>query len=251
MTARYLSPTGLDVYVIRHGESTNNAVQGVDRAAYELVRDADPGLSPNGKLQAGHLGRFLAANPEVKINRGEFQTVFASPMRRAIETGDEVAKACNVSLEVWTDIFENKGCQMKGQSFPGDPRSLLMEKFPGVVLPDSCTEEGWFLQGLETEEEAWERAQRVVDRLLTMSRDPEFQGKGIAIVTHGNFMDFFFGRLINRSSMKGSPRFLFSNTCYSRVHFKEPVPLMLYLDRNDHLAGLATSYDSSEEITTR
>lgn len=70
MASRYLSPTGLDVYVVRHGESTNNAVQGADRAAYELVRESDPGLSPLGQLQASHLGRYLAGNSDVKIHRG-------------------------------------------------------------------------------------------------------------------------------------------------------------------------------------
>lgn len=70
MTARYLSPTGLDVYIVRHGESTNNAVQGADRAAYEQVRESDPGLSPLGRLQATHLGRYLAGNSDVHIHRG-------------------------------------------------------------------------------------------------------------------------------------------------------------------------------------
>lgn len=70
MTSRYLSPTGLDVYVVRHGESTNNVVQGADRAAYEQLRESDPGLSPLGLLQATHLGRFLAGKADVQIHRG-------------------------------------------------------------------------------------------------------------------------------------------------------------------------------------
>ena len=245
MTARYLSPTGFDVYVIRHGESTNNVVQGADRAAYESVRESDPGLSQNGLRQAEYLGGFMAANHDIKIAKGKQYAVFTSPMRRAAETAHAVAKALRVDLEVWTDVFENKGCQMKGQSYPGDSRSTLQQRYPGVILPDTCTEEGWHLQPIETEDEAWVRAQRVVDRLFAMSRDPEYQGKGVALVTHGNFMDYLFGRFVRRSEMKGLPRFLFSNTCYSRIHFKEPVPLLLYIDRNDHLAGLLTRYDST------
>lgn len=166
-------------------------------------------------------------------------------MRRAAETATALASALHVPLEMWTDIYENKGCQMKGQAFGGATRSELQERYPHAILPDSCTEQGWYMQPIETEAEAWERAQRVVDRLYAMSRDPEFQGKGIAIVTHGNFMDYLFGRLVGRAGMKDAPRFLFSNTCYSRLHFKEPVPIILYLDRNEHLAGLLTRYEST------
>lgn len=166
-------------------------------------------------------------------------------MRRAAETANALSRALQVPLEMWTDIYENKGCQVKGQAYGGATRSELQERFPHAILPESCTEQGWYMQPIETEEGAWERAQRVVDRLYAMSRDPEYQGKGIAIVTHGNFMDYLFGRLIARREMKGAPRFLFSNTCYSRIHFKEPVPILLYLDRNEHLAGLLTRYEST------
>ena len=166
-------------------------------------------------------------------------------MRRAAETANALSRALQVPLEMWTDIYENKGCQMKGQAFAGATRTELQERFPQAVLPEGCTERGWFLQDIETEEGAWERAQRVLDRLYAMSRDPEYQGKGIAVVTHGNFMDYLFGRLIGRSGMKTAPRFLFSNTCYSRIHFREPVPILLYLDRNEHLAGLLTRYEST------
>ena len=125
-------------------------------------------------------------------------------------------------------------------------KTEISEKFPGFIIPDEVTENGWFLREFaESEEEAWERAGKVWERLKRMSHEDKYQGKSIIIVTHGLFLDFLIGKLCNRE-MKGGknylePRFIFYNTGLSCIWIKQK-PIVYYLDRIQHLAATPLAY---------
>ena len=230
--------TGLKVYLIRHAESSNNVLCSQDPLHYEDVRDHDPALSPSGEEQAKQLGEFIARHPD-KFNLFE---VHCSAMYRSLLTTEAICKATGMNPEVWVDLHEVKGCRQQGVAYPGKSRSQIESRFPNFKLPSEVTEEGWFLLGREeTEEEAWDRAKRVWSRLKEMNEMECYQGKSIAIVSHGMFLDFLLGRLCNRG-MKDPPRFVFYNTGYSLVWLKKPKTIVHFLDRIEHLAVMPLLY---------
>jgi 2,3-bisphosphoglycerate-dependent phosphoglycerate mutase len=66
-----------EVWLVRHGD------------CYEGIRTEDPVLSPRGREQAGRLAE--------RIGRLRVDAVYASPLRRARETADAIAR------DVWVD----------------------------------------------------------------------------------------------------------------------------------------------------
>jgi broad specificity phosphatase PhoE len=103
--------------------------------------------------------------------------------------------------------------------FRGQTKSQILAQFPDFEVPESVTEEGWFFNDiLETDEEALDRANSIWAILSDMSKTEEFAGKTIAIVTHGMFLDFLMGAIMNRP-IRGTPRFAFFNTGYSLIEF--------------------------------
>lgn len=241
--------TGLKVYLIRHAESNNNLAScSMDREAYEQVREHDPTLSEGGIEEARQLGQYMREHPDKFDNFVDnvFMEIHCSAMTRSLQTADIISKEIGLDPIVWVDIHEVKGCRVKDQAFPGKSRNEILDKFPNFVLPPEVTDHGWFLQDrAETEEEAWDRAGRVWERLTHLSELDEYQGKAILIITHGLFLDFLLGKLCNRS-MKGVPRFAFYNTGYSLIWMKKPRTVVHYLDRIEHLTVMPLLFRNGE-----
>ena len=99
----------MDVLLIRHAESANNALWARDRDAFTTGRTHDPPLTELGFEQADVLARHLAERG-ARIDR-----LVASPMLRAIQTARPVAAALGVPLEVWVEVHE------RGGIYVGDP----------------------------------------------------------------------------------------------------------------------------------
>jgi broad specificity phosphatase PhoE len=124
-------------------------------------------------------------------------------MHRSLLTSQYLQRELGINPEIWVDIHEVKGCRELNKAYPGLSRSEIETEFPGFIIPEGCTENGWFLRDeAESEEEAWERAGRVWGKLKAMSREEKYQGKSIIIITHGLFLDFLVGRVCGRT-MKG------------------------------------------------
>jgi broad specificity phosphatase PhoE len=124
-------------------------------------------------------------------------------MHRSLQTSQYLQTELGLNPEIWMELHEVKGCREQNKAFPGLKRSEIERNFPGYVIPEDCTEEGWFLrETAESEEEGWERAGRVWERLRTMANMEKYQGKSIIIITHGLFLDYLAGRICGRA-MKG------------------------------------------------
>lgn len=124
-------------------------------------------------------------------------------MYRSLLTTRYLQERLSINPEIWVDIHEVKGCRVINTVYPGLKRPEIEAEFPGFLIPEECTENGWFLKdSIESEEEAWNRAGRVWERLMYMSQDERNQGKSVAVVAHGLFLDFLFGRICGRE-MKG------------------------------------------------
>lgn len=82
------------MYLIRHGATSSN-----EQRPYVLQGSGiDHPLSENGRRQATALGEFMASHP--------IDAIFASPMKRAVETAEYLTKPRNLTIETFADLKE-------------------------------------------------------------------------------------------------------------------------------------------------
>jgi 2,3-bisphosphoglycerate-dependent phosphoglycerate mutase len=218
----------MQLYIIRHAQSTNNARWLETRSS--LGRDEDPGLTEIGKKQAQILGEFLSRSSSINPlhehdprNQAGFDLthLYCSLMLRSVQTGTELAKATGLPLEGWVELHETGGMitgdgEMEPyRGIPGKPRSYFEENYPDLILPDGVDENGWWNRPFEGEEERPLRAQRVIQKLITRHGRSTDR---IAIVTHGAFSNYLIRGLIGLTE-NASLWFDLSNASITRVDF--------------------------------
>jgi len=179
-----LSAMSFDLYLIRHGQSANNALP-------ERQRVEDPDLTDEGFAQANALaGRFLP---------GSLTTLLTSGFLRAMQTTRPLAARLQLRPRIRTELHEVGGCYagyVPGQEIgrPGMNRATLSREFPEFDLPKDIDDRGWWKsRPYETWEQARVRAREQMDRLLG-----EFRGTNakIACVIHADFKALLLERVV-------------------------------------------------------
>jgi 2,3-bisphosphoglycerate-dependent phosphoglycerate mutase len=176
----------MQLYLIRHAESENNA-----RPAYQRVED--PSITPVGRLQAEALAQWTRS---LKID-----VLITSPFRRSLQTSRMVLESSKpTEAFIWHNVFERGGCYLGYgntdiQPRPGLGRSLIMNELPLAVLDDTITEEGWWVgKQKETDEETELRAGLVINRLVETFGD---SGKNIIAVLHADFIRTMLAQMLS------------------------------------------------------
>ena len=85
----------MQLYLIRHAESENNAKP-------ERLRVEDPPISSLGRQQAKCLGQW--------VRTLSVDILITSPFLRTLETTREVVNGATHHVHVWHDLFEQGGC---------------------------------------------------------------------------------------------------------------------------------------------
>ncbi len=236
----------MHLYLIRHGQSTNNRL--FLETGSEAGRVFDPELSELGKRQAQCLSEFLLAhstlagwNENIKITH-----LYTSPMLRAVATGLPVARALGLPLVAWKDLHEGGGL------FLGDPtagtavgqvgpdRAAMAARFPELVWPPEMGDGPWWNgQPFETPEERLPRARGVLAELFARhAPGPEAENgqEGVALFIHANFYNYLLAALLGFSERRPQVWFGLLNTGISRIDFfAGREPFIAYQDRVDHL----------------
>lgn len=167
----------MQLYLIRHAESENNARQPHERTE-------DPPLTAVGRLQAQHLSNWVKT---LKVD-----TLICSPVRRALQTTRYITAETGLHVHVWADIFEEGGIY-RGygpaalEGGPGLARSEVLYHFTehaGSTLDPSIGHEGWWNRNRESVEEAVSRATSVSKRFIETFGN---SGRTVAAVTHADF----------------------------------------------------------------
>lgn len=236
----------MELYLIRHGQSTNNA-QGNNQP--HRVRDA--ALTAAGQRQAGALAAYLAdgGRREIAVHyypdtyrqdghlSGRISRIYCSPMLRALQTAQPLGAALGVAPEVWADIYEHGGVyelddsgQRRGAA--GLTRREIAAQFAGYTLPDAVTDAGWYNRDYESYAACQGRAIGVAARLR------EWAAAGAphtALVSHGTFLDSLLKALLG--ALPGSGHFYYHyNTGITRLDLFPDGRLALhYLNRTAHL----------------
>ncbi len=230
------------LYLIRHGQSVNNALAEEDR--YERERLQDPPLTEIGEQQAELAAQYLETILDAPGRAGEpvgITHLYCSAMKRALQTARPIARALNLTPEVWVDIHEIGGIFLAGeddsvQGFPGMTRAEIQAEFPGTRLPEAVTDAGWWdvSVGRETPAHFVSRAVRVAMAL----RERERTDERIALVSHGAFLDALIKALLHQSPKPPDDLFYgHYNTAMTRIDFNEGRFAMNihYMNRVSHL----------------
>ncbi len=235
----------MELYIIRHAQSTNNAL------GDPQDRDRDPPLTEIGERQADILARHLAAGielvpPAAAINgRGQqgysFTHLHCSPMWRSLQTAYPIGQALGLRPEVWTDIHEQGGIYLdhgdgRGPiGYSGKTRQEIQTVYPHYVLPPEITDGGWWNRDHEDWPTCHRRANRVAEELRKRAASDERGDQRVAIVSHGGFVDALLKALFGQLS-DGQIFYYHYNTAISRVDFRPGSRLdVRYLNRLDHL----------------
>lgn len=238
----------MELYIVRHGQSKNNLSMMYNHAD----REPDPSLTELGKKQAEAVAEHLANHINIdvwveqtpenrEIMRGFGITqLYCSPMLRALQTCQPIAKALDLQPQVWTEIHEHGGQFLNYNDergivgFPGMTRTQIQEAFPTYQLPDSITEKGWWnpADGYEDISDCQARAIRVAKTLRLQAHSAQ----RIALVTHGTFADCLIKALLNL--LPGDDlRFYHYNTAITRVDFRvDGITVLRYTNRVEHLS---------------
>ena len=217
----------MELYLIRHGQSTNNEGK--------LPRAADPPLTDIGVEQARWAGGSLKDEGITRL--------YCSPMLRTLQTAQIISEILDlpphifVGLHEWGGIWEARGDGTAVQ-LPGLTRSGIREICPDVVLPEDVTDQGWwFHEGFAASIEGMrelshENGLAFIAHLTEYHVDTD---ERVAAVSHGgsggSLISAFFGLLPDVSYS----RFAQNNTGVSKMLFTSERRQLQYLNRISHL----------------
>lgn len=240
----------MELYLIRHGQSVNNALM-----EDQLLRVADPELTEIGKRQAEHLANYFAtatnrdqlvrlrADDPERQQQHPFRIdhLYCSAMHRALQTAYPLARAMNVKTEVWIDIHEHGGIYLTKEGittgYGGRGRSEITTEFPEYVLPDTVTDEGWWspASGEEDLASAMGRAIRVAAALKLRATNSKTANEAVALVSHGTFMDALLKAMFNNLPSADFYQVHY-NTGVTRIDIRPNAETLIrYVNRIDHL----------------
>lgn len=237
----------MEVYLVRHGQSQNNAL--ID----QTKRVMDPTLTELGERQAEAVAENLArgSNPELSVGSSEEDThihyrsgygithLYCSAMWRSLQTAAPIAREIGIPVEVWVDIHERGGIYLDEGSgpvgYPGKSREEILSSFPDYELPVEVTSAGWWNKPLEDSAAADGRAIRVASELLKIAQEEDGRER-VALVTHAGFASALIKALLRRLP---EPQFFFHhyNTAISRLDVSPMGEVAVrYTNRVHHLA---------------
>jgi 2,3-bisphosphoglycerate-dependent phosphoglycerate mutase len=159
------------ILFVRHGES-------VDDIEDRYGGWADFDLTEKGKEQLVASAKKIASMDE------KFEIVLSSPLKRAIQAAEIIARQIDVKVEIFEYLKERN---LNG-ILTGMVRSEAMKKFPEQVTKHQNHE---YVDGSERAEDMNARVKTAVGLLLKMKY------KSLIAVTHGLFLRTFFKSMMN------------------------------------------------------
>jgi len=233
----------MELYIIRHAQSSNNAL------ADERERVCDPHLTELGRQQAEMLADHLATgadlhpirpwltSPNANGHGYGITRLYTSPMRRCLQTTQPIARALGLTPDVWVDIHEHGGIwldhgeEIGRRGYPGISHSELSEEFPGYNVPDRVSATGWWRGAYEEIQAAEARAERVAETLRGWGERDE----KIALVSHGGFGSLLLSALLGEATQP--VYYHLDNTSISLIRFRRVNEISVrYLNRLAHLS---------------
>jgi 2,3-bisphosphoglycerate-dependent phosphoglycerate mutase len=233
----------MQLYFIRHGQSTNNALWVATGA--DAGRSHDPELTEVGRRQAELLAEHLGASqPTVVTDHRDSQNragyglthLYCSLMLRAVQTGLVLANRLALPLHAWIDWHEEGGLYLDDEAgervgLPGYGRAAFAEKYPALVLPESVGDDGWWNRPFEAGPDRPARARRVLAELLQRHGQTEDR---VAVISHGGFYNHFLAAIYGATE-RLKVGHLMNNCALSRFQFEPERVVIVYQNRASYL----------------
>lgn len=219
----------LHLYLVRHGESANNALP-------EHQRVPDPALTDLGELQARQLAQHYASLDNI-------DHVVVSPFRRTLQTAQPLLAVHSMRASIWPDIYEVGGCfsghetgKLAGQ--PGMSKKEISREFPEFDIPPSIDENGWYKsRPFETWEMAMPRAKLQAEKLLSTFREKD---SVVFCFIHADFKQLLLQYLLpEQTDYHGGG---ISNSSVTYLHFGGSTANVVHYCSTDHLSAADVSY---------
>lgn len=242
--------TDVQFYFIRHAQSENNLLW--KRTGSYEGRSADPDLSPVGQQQAQVLAQYLRGaelfpvtpdrDPQHIAGFG-LTHLYTSLMVRAVATGTIVARALDLPLVAWVDAHERRGVYLRDNQTderigqPGHNRAYFEHHYPGLVLPDSLDEVGWWNRPYEEREQWPARARRFLEQLLERHGHTDDR---VAVISHAGFYNSLLAALLALPEPENA-WFVLNNAAITRIDFHDASDkfaehiALAYMNRTDFL----------------
>ncbi|KAM3140770.1 hypothetical protein pb186bvf_007175 [Paramecium bursaria] len=221
----------MNIYYVRHGESTNNILIG--KPDYEALRILDAPLSDRGKQQIYEAAQCFLKNG-IKID-----IIRCSPLQRAIGSAQIISEILKVPVEIVQNIHEIGGNYVKQQGFPGENRNYFQTNYPTYKIDERITEQGWYFSD---KKEPKEEAKLRVDDILKDLTKLNYQN--IIQIGHGNLQDLIIGKLVDRrdDSLK---YFGHENASITLIRYDGELKLLFY-NNYSHLPEQLRSNQSDQ-----
>jgi len=183
----------MQIYLVRHGQSQNNAG---GASAHNVP------LTDLGHDQVRRAAEALA-------DQGKFEALYCSPLKRALQS------AATLHAQLGLAPYVHPAFSETGFSWgePDATREELQADYPDFILDESITSSGWAPADHETEDESYERAGEVIHWLSTRHPEPDAR---ILVVTHGRFGSILIGHVVGARPY-GYSRFSQHNAGISRL----------------------------------
>ena len=246
----------MQLYFIRHGQSTNNAIW-QDNHYNMDSRVADPPLTEKGFQQATLTGNWLDlklstltdgdASSWDPQNRNGFHLthLYCSLMERAIQTGTVISNLIGLPLVGLADVHEIGGIYREVM-INGTPSievshglttELIAERYPNLLLHKPIPEQGWWVGGREELPRRPERAKKVMHFLKERHGGTDDR---VGIVTHGSFSALLYRIMLNLDpaaeiDLNMRNGFVSNNCSITRFDQYGQDLAMIYYNRLDHL----------------
>ncbi|HYG83267.1 MAG TPA: histidine phosphatase family protein [Verrucomicrobiae bacterium] len=164
-----MQPTPKTIYLVRHGQSVDNASP--------VFQSLQTPLSEKGRQQA----QVVAA----RLEKTPFEALVSSPLRRAIETAEYIAKATHTEI-ISSDLFveRKKPSEIEGQPWTNQRANNTWHEWEA-----SLYEPGKHVGDGENYDDIVARVDAALAFLLAR---PETT---IAVVTHGYFLRAMVARV--------------------------------------------------------
>jgi broad specificity phosphatase PhoE len=221
----------MELYLIRHGESTNNALPDESR------RVADPLLTPLGERQAERVATFIESRAHLHPLKRDGVTpldrLYSSAMLRAMQTANAIGRRIGLAPELWLDVHEFGGIYLdhgeQRVGYAGATRSDLARRFPHFLRMADVGETGWWNRPHEARADGVQRALRVAQAL----RERAYETTRIGIVSHGDFLSSLMHALLAQAD--GAVYYEHRNAGVTCMELTPEIVRVRYLNRADHL----------------
>jgi 2,3-bisphosphoglycerate-dependent phosphoglycerate mutase len=212
-----------NLYLVRHGESYNNAVPMAQRVC-------DPPLTELGQKQAAKLAERIhqefdhpagsTESSSLVLQKPTLDRVYTSAFLRTMQTIYPTTQLTGATPVIWTDLFEVGGCfdgHLPGQTTgrPGMTDTEIAEQFSTYHIPSDIDENGWYKsKPRETPELAETRAVKVVNQLFE-----RYHGNQINVmcIIHGDLIRMLMRNLVPEQPDYGTE--VTHNTSVTQLRF--------------------------------